>query len=514
MSADKNMSFLEKIKSFDELATILSAHRDRGARIALCHGDFEILHAGLVRQFAAAKRCADIVVVVVESDKYFDRAPGKPIFSESLRAEAVAGVADVSFVAIGKWPGAAEAIRVLKPHVFVRRKEDEKVGTNKAECIEAEDIAIRDVGASRQTVEDSLNMCPALANETLGAFPPEVGRFLRQFRQSYSASDVTSAIDQLKSLRVLIVGEAIIDEYVYGDTLGKSAKEPILALRYISKEMHAGGSIVIANHLAGFCGKVGLITYLGESDTYEEFIRSNLKDNVRPEFIYKSGAPTIVKRRFVEKYLVSKLLEVYEINDDPLKADEEDSLCATLNQLIPEYDVVIAADYGHGLITPKVIDVLCRKASFLAVNTQINAANNGYHTISRFPRADYVCLHEGEVRLDQRDRAGDLRSLVKKLADRMQCRLTMVTQGKHGSLLYDADKGFYSCPAFAVKVVDRVGAGDSVLAVSSLCAAKGLPPEMTGFISNMVGAQAVTIVGNRSPICREQLILSVQGILG
>jgi len=63
-------------------------------------------------------------------------------------------------------------------------------------------------------------------------------------------------------------------------------------------------------------------------------------------------------------------------------------------------------------------------------------------------------------------------------------------------------------------VVDRVGAGDSVLAVSSLCAAKGLPPEMTGFISNMVGAQAVTIVGNRSPISREQLILSVQGILG
>jgi sugar/nucleoside kinase (ribokinase family) len=90
----------------------------------------------------------------------------------------------------------------------------------------------------------------------------------------------------------------------------------------------------------------------------------------------------------------------------------------------------------------------------------------------------------------------------------------MVTQGKHGSLLYDAEKGFFSCPAFAVKVVDRVGAGDSVLAVSSLCAAKGLPPEMTGFISNMVGAQAVTIVGNRSPISREQLILSVQGILG
>jgi rfaE bifunctional protein kinase chain/domain len=508
------MPFLGKIRPIEELAVILSDRRNKGARIALCHGDFEVIHSGLVRRLATARRCADIVVVVLEADQYLARWPGRPWFSEGLRAEAVAAIADVDFVTVNRSSGAAQAIRILKPHVYIREGAQDENESKNAECIEAEDKAIHDVGASIETMSSAPYPSPASVSELLGVFPPEVDRFVRNFRATYRAADVLNAIEELKALKVLVVGEAIIDEYVYGDTLGKSAKEPILALRFLSKERHAGGSVVIANHLADFCCKVGLVTYLGESDTHEEFIRGNLRENVQPEFIYKSGAPTIVKRRFVEKYLVSKLLEVYEINDEPLKSSEEASLCETLKRLIPEYDLVIAADYGHGLITPKVVDMLCNEAGFLSVNTQINAANNGYHTISRFPRADYVCLHEGEVRLDQRDRGGDLRSLVKRLADRMRCRLVMVTQGKHGSLLYDGTKGFFSCPAFAVKVVDRVGAGDSVLAISSLCAAKGLPPEMTGFISNMVGAQAVMIVGNRSPISREQLILSVQGILG
>jgi rfaE bifunctional protein kinase chain/domain len=350
-------------------------------------------------------------------------------------------------------------------------------------------------------------------NEYLASFDPEVGEFIRKFKCVHDISDVRQAFESLSHLNVLVIGEAIIDEYVYGDTLGKSAKEPILALRYMSSEKHAGGSIVIANHLADFCKSVRLVTYLGATHSQEEFIRESLKLNVHPEFVIKSNSPTIVKRRFVEKYLVAKLLEIYEINDEPMLEQEENQLSAILETYLPSCDVVIVADYGHGLITKRVIDYLCRKARYLAVNTQINAANAGYHTISRYPRADYVCLHEGEVRLDQRDRTSELTLLVEKLASTMGCRLVMVTRGKHGSLLYGPKSGFSRCPAFAVKVVDRVGAGDSVLAISSLCAASRLPADMTGFVSNMVGAQAVTIVGNRSPIDKKGLLIAIEGML-
>ena len=66
---------------------------------------------------------------------------------------------------------------------------------------------------------------------------------------------------------------------------------------------------------------------------------------------------------------------------------------------------MIVADYGHGLITPRMADLMIEKSRFLAVNTQINAANIGFHTISKYRRADYVCIQEGELRHDSRSRA-------------------------------------------------------------------------------------------------------------
>ena len=124
-----------------------------------------------------------------------------------------------------------------------------------------------------------------------------------------------------------------------------------------------------------------------------------------------------------------------------------------------------------------------------------------------------MCVHEGEIRLDQRDQETAIRDLVERIAQRMAVQSLMVTRGKHGTLVYSPEQGFVDSPGLAVKVVDRVGAGDSVLAISSLCAAQGLPLDVTGFLANMVGAQAVTIVGNRSAVSRDDLISGIEAVL-
>lgn len=89
----------------------------------------------------------------------------------------------------------------------------------------------------------------------------------------------------------------------------------------------------------------------------------------------------------------------------------------------------------------------------------------------------------------------------------------MVTRGKTGTLLYQKDEGFSECPSFAVKVVDRIGAGDAVLSLTSLCAAAGIPSDVTGFVGNLAGAQAVTIVGNSASISRVAMLKSVESLL-
>ena len=344
--------------------------------------------------------------------------------------------------------------------------------------------------------------------------PPEALDYLESIRERYSAADVRGFVDRLSSLKVLTLGEAILDEYVYCDALGKSGKEPILAMRYMSREMYAGGILAISNHLAEFCRQVDLLTYLGATRSHEAFIRERLNPNVSPTFFRKAGSPTVVKRRYVEYYSLAKLFGVYRINDEPLSGAVEDQLCEELGARLAEADAVIVADYGHGLITPRMVELLIERSRFLAVNTQINAANIGFHHISKYRRADYVCIQEGELRHDSRSRDGNVRELVSALAERLTCRSCMTTRGKYGSLLYRQGEGFSECPAFAVKIVDRIGAGDALLALTSLCEARGLPSEVTGLLGNLAGAEAVATVGNKDSIHRARLLRRVDQLLG
>lgn len=184
-----------------------------------------------------------------------------------------------------------------------------------------------------------------------------------------------------------------------------------------------------------------------------------------------------------------------------------------LDDLAPRYDVVIVVDFGHGMLSAEAVDVLCGKSRFLAVNAQSNAGNLGYHTISRYSRADYVCMAENEMRLEARDRGGDLRSIVIGVSDRLRCRQVAVTRGNLGCLCFGNGEGFFEAPALTRNVVDRVGAGDAFLSLTAPCVAQGAPMEVVGFLGNVVGAQAVATVGNRTPVERVPLIKHIQSLL-
>jgi len=350
-------------------------------------------------------------------------------------------------------------------------------------------------------------------NQNLSGFPKNVNDYLAGFSVRYGAEKVLQYLESARSLKVLVVGEAIIDEYQYCEAIGKSSKEPMLALKYLSTEKFAGGILAVGNHVANFCDNVGLVTFLGTENSQEEFIRDKVNGNIEKMFLYRNNSPTIVKRRFVENYLFAKLMEVYEMNDGALDEADNEMLCATLSNHLRRYDVVIVVDFGHGMLSKEAIDILCSKARFLAVNTQSNAGNLGYHTISKYPRADYVCIAENEIKLEARDRRGDLRDMVMDVSRKLKCGRVVVTRGKYGCLCYSKDEGFFEVPALASQVVDRMGAGDAFLSLTALCVAQKAPMEVVGFIGNAVGAQAVATVGHRRATEREPLFKHIESML-
>src|SRR5207302_3192447 len=143
----------------------------------------------------------------------------------------------------------------------------------------------------------------------------------------------------------------------------------------------------------------------------------------------------------------------YRMNDEPLDARADEDLCDRLRDLVPNYDVVIVADYGHGMLSHNAIHAISQHSKFLAVNTQSNAGNHGFNMISKYPRADYVCLAQREVALETRTQRLTADDMVRHVADRLHCPKVMMTQGSAGTLFFTAPNEFHHVPALATKVV-------------------------------------------------------------
>lgn len=174
---------------------------------------------------------------------------------------------------------------------------------------------------------------------------------------------------------------------------------------------------------------------------------------------------------------------------------------------------MIIADYGHGLLTPNLIKMISEKARFLAVNTQTNSANQGYNSITKFPKADYVCLTEQEARIATRDRFSDIKKLIPGIAEKISSKKMSATKGPNGALVYEKESGIVEIPALTDNVIDPIGAGDTYLVISSLAAALGYPSDLVGFLGSVAGAMATKIVCNRSSIRMADFMRYVDSLL-
>jgi rfaE bifunctional protein nucleotidyltransferase chain/domain len=502
-----------KIKRVDDLATTIAALRNEGKKVVHCHGVFDLLHIGHIKHLEAARQHGDKLVVTITPDRFVNKGPHRPAFPERLRAEALASLVCVDFVAVNEWPTAVETIQRIRPDFYVKGVVREAGKRDHTDAISHEENAIKAVGGQLILTDEETFSASTLINRFMDVFTPQTKNFLEQFRVKHSPEEIVGYLQAIRKLKVLVLGETIIDEYQFCTVMGKSGKEPVLAALHNRTEQYAGGILAIANHISNFCDDVTLVSALGEVNSCEEFITSKLNTNIKTHFARVPDAPTIVKRRFLEEYLAAKLFEVYVMRNDVLPQEVEDKFLSELETLLPQYDVVVVADYGHGLMTERAVQLICEKSKFLAVNTQTNAGNKGFNTISKYPRADFVSIGEPEVRLDARSASADLRSLTELIARKTATKSFLVTRGSRGCLIHDRDQGLSEVPAFAIRVVDRVGAGDAVLGITAPCASLQIPPQVLGFIANVVGAEACTIMGHRSFIEPQSLFRHITSLL-
>ena len=236
--------------------------------------------------------------------------------------------------------------------------------------------------------------------------------------------------------------------------------------------------------------------------------------NVKTRFLNKKNSSTIIKKRFVEDINKTKVLGVYTLNDQPLDKKQEKTFNNEVLTQIKNHDVVIVSDYGHGLISDRSAELIIKKSKFVAVNTQVNASNLGFHVISKYLGADLITINETELRHELRNKTENVKVLMKKLSKKLKSIYTNVTCGAEGSHIYNAqNKKIISCPAFASKVTDKVGTGDAMLAMLAISLYRKNDIKFSMLLSALGAAYNIQHMANKSSINRTYITRSLQSYL-
>jgi len=483
-------------------------------KIILCHGVFDLLHIGHIKYLEDSKKRGDILIVSITEDKYVNKGIGRPYFSIKQRMESIAALTCVDFVIESSYPTAINIIQLIKPNLYIKGSDYKNNENDITGEILREQKEVEMNGGKIFFVNTPMSSSSKLINENFEILNDDQKKEILSIKKKWNINTISKKIDEIKNIKILIIGEIIIDHYVFCEALGKSGKEPVLALRTLTSQKYIGGSGIVANHISDFCQSVDLITSVGEKKEYMTFIKKNIKENIKTKFFYKKNSPTIYKKRYLDTYNNNKILGVYDLNDSPLDTKNEKKLYNFIINKVPKYDLVIVSDYGHGFISKKNADLLCKKAKFLALNTQINASNIGYHTMGKYSKIDFSIVNEIELRHEMRDKFTDIKMLIKRLTSRLKIKNLMVTQGNKGSILFNNKLNLFNhCAAYAEKIVDKVGAGDSMVAITAALIYKKTDNALVSLIASLAASQKVEKIGNSTSVNKIKILKSIEHLL-
>jgi len=504
----------KKIVSINDLQLKIKQFRVNNYKIVHCHGVFDLLHIGHIKHFNFASKVDEKVklIVTLTTDRFVKKGPGKPYFNEIYRAQALASLAAVDLVCLSDNESAVKLINIIKPDYFIKGSDYKNFKKDITKKINLESLAVKKNKGIIKFSDDITFSSSSLINNFSDLYNQQQKSFLIKLLKKYSANSIFSFIEDLKKIKVLILGETIIDEYIFCNLLGKSGKESHLVLNESYSEQYLGGVIPIAKILGSFCKTVDVVTFLGEDKKYRNFILKNSLNNINLHFFFKDKSPTIVKKRYIDLINGHKLIGIYKINDEFITKDLEQKILFKIYKLFKKNNLIVVSDYGHGLMTDKIISAINSSKQQTFINCQLNASNVGYHSLSKYKKGDFLILNENELRHEMRDKNTNLDLVAKDFLKKTKIIKLVITQGGSGVTCYERSKKTF-CPAFAKYVIDKVGAGDSMLAMLSLTLKNKIPTDLALFISSIAAAFAVENIGNKNIFTKDMLIKNLQHIL-
>jgi rfaE bifunctional protein kinase chain/domain len=433
-------------------------------RTVFVSGNFNILHAGHLRLLRFARECGERLVVAVCSDRIAGKEAHVP---EQFRLE---GIQSNSWVdkAFLIDEAVTAVIGRLRPDIVVKGKEHES--RFNPELMVLEQYGGRLLFSSGETVFSSVDLLRKEFFETdlrSISLPHDY-----MARHGIDAARLRSLLYRFASLKVCVVGDLIIDEYITCQPLGMSQEDPSIVVTPIDSTRFVGGAGVVAAHAAGLGAQVQFISVTG-ADAPRKFAQRELASaGVQAHFLADDSRPTTLKQRF--RSMGKTLLRVSHLRQGAISAQLQANLLELLEGAIQGADLLVFSDFNYGCLPQAVVDKICllaRAKKVMLIADSQSSSQMG--DISRFREMDLLTPTEHEARISTRNREDGLVVLAEILRKQSAAHNILLKLGGEG-LLVHANNGRGGdwltdrIGALNASPRDVAGAGDSLLITSGM----------------------------------------------
>ena len=315
----RNQKLFDKIHDLEMLEiSLIQSLNSKNQVIGLCHGVFDVLHEGHFRHINKAKDLCDFLIVSLTSDDFVKKGPGRPINSLYSRAYQIASLASVDLVVLNNNETSVPVLNKIKPNLYFKGS-DYNVSSNLGEADTSGNLE-REINELAKyngklffTNEKSHSSSSIIQEMGLLNINDDFKGSIRLLKSKYSLEEIFFYLDEMQKLKVLIYGEAIFDAFIDCDALGKSAKNPLVAFREVSRDVQAGGVLAVAKTISNLIGKENttVITYLNEEDVVELKSLNYPIDILSPLIISKSEKVTTRKIRYIDRLSGTFIFEKY-----------------------------------------------------------------------------------------------------------------------------------------------------------------------------------------------------------
>lgn len=459
-----------------------------GETIAFVSGNFNIIHPGHLRLLRFASETAHRLVVGLQGDD----TPGVTVPMD-LRHEGLRAIAMVDEVV--ELPGdVADFIAALKPEFVIKGREhldDENeeqaiVDSYGGKLLFASgEVRFSSMQLLKREYADRVHSAIELPKnypERHSMDPQALGKRLKEFRD----------------LRMLVVGDVIMDEYIDCDPLGMSQEDPTIVVTPIGSHLFLGGAGIVAGHARGLGANVEFLTVTGDDATAAK-AKSKLNEfDVVSTFITDTTRPTTLKQRY--RAHGKTLLRVSHLRQHAVDVKLAQRMVDAIISRLDDLDVLLFSDFNYGCLPQGVIEPVIAEARkrdvFVGADSQ---ASSQMSDISRFQHMDLITPTEREARLALGDSESGLASLVQKLQEKADARNVFITLGAEGLLIYskaDGEKGTDRLPAFTTDPRDVSGAGDCLFTITAMAMRSGMNIWEAAYLGSLAAACQASRIGN------------------